>query len=113
MKNKEQKSFLEKRIHEQAVEEYDRKLSRAYEDLKDSILGDLVIDNYPKDKFFDKPALKGIDWVLEDVLRANASEYDQFKEAKIEEIEKKKTDQILDEIGGITDLLRNRDDIPF
>ena len=32
---------------------------------------------------------------------------------RFEEIEKQKTDQILDEIGGLTELLRNNRDIPF
>ncbi|WP_297952631.1 hypothetical protein [uncultured Lactobacillus sp.] len=39
--------------------------------------------------------------------------YEEFKTKEIQEIEKRKTDQILDEIGGLTELLRNNGDIPF
>lgn len=36
-----------------------------------------------------------------------------MKVKRVKEIEKRKTDQILDEIGGLTELLRNNGDIPF
>ena len=37
------KSWIEKRIHEKAVNRYENEINQAYNDLKDSVVGELSI----------------------------------------------------------------------
>lgn len=121
-KNTDKKSFLEKRIHEQAVERFYAACSKALEGLGQSILGELKFENEPKSfhceelryAFDERRSSKSYPYdFVDDCLKANFKGYESFKAKKIEQYEKEKTDQILDEIGGLTELLRNNGDIPF
>ena len=121
-KNTDKKSFLEKRIHEQAVEQFYAACSKALEGLGQSVLGELKFENKPKSfdceelmyAFDEMRSSKSYPYdFVDDYLKANFKDYESFKAKKIEQYEKEKTDQILDEIGGLTELLRNNGDIPF
>ena len=120
--NTDKKSFLEKRIHEQAVDQFYAACSKALEGLGQSILGELKFENEPKSfnceelryAFHEMCSSKSYPYdFVDDYLKANFKGYESFKAEKIKEYEKEKTDQILDEIGGLTELLRNNGDIPF
>lgn len=122
-KNTDKKSFLEKRIHEQAVEQFYQKSFQALSSLSNSILGKMNIKNVSGYDYYDSlaQAMAASDMEypvnsnekLDAYLGAIFEDYEEFKAKEIQEIEKRKTDQILDEIGGLTELLRNNGDIPF
>lgn len=122
-KNTDKKSFLEKRIHEQAVEQFYQKSFKGLSYLSDSILGKMNIKNVSGYDYYDSLAQAMADSDMEypenrnkkldAYLGAIFKNYEEFKTKEIQEIEKRKTDQILDEIGGLTELLRNNGDIPF
>lgn len=112
----DKKSFLEKRIHEQAVETFYALCSDALEGLGKSVLGELrfkgELISFPsrniKEAFEQRYDDNSYPHKFIDAyLKANFEDYESFKAKKIEQYEKEKTDQILDEIGGLTELLRN------
>ena len=120
--NTDKKSFLEKRIHEQAVDQFYAACSKALEGLGQSILGELKFENEPKDfgdeyiedAFDEMCSSKSYPYDFVDAyLKANFKGSESFKAEKIKEYEKEKTDQILDEIGGLTELLRNNGELPW
>ena len=120
--NTDKKSFLEKRIHEQAVEQFYAACSKALEGLGQSILGELKFENEPKSfnceelmyAFDEMRSYKSYNHDFVDAyLKANFKGYESFKAKKIKEYEKEKTDQILDGIGGLTELLRNNGELPW
>lgn len=114
----DKKSFLEKRIHEQAVEQFYAACSKALYGLGKSILGEMKFKNFDREyikyAFSERYGNSSYPYDFVDAyLKANFEGYESFKAKKIEQYEKEKTDQILDEIGGLTELLRNNGDIPF
>lgn len=121
--NTDKKSFLEKRIHEQAVEQFYQKNFQALSSLSNSILGKMNIKNVSGYDYYDSLAQAMADSDMEypgnrnekldAYLGAIFEDYEEFKAKEILEIEKRKTDQILDEIGGLTELLRNNGELPW
>ena len=114
--NTDKKSFLEKRIHEQAVEQFYQKNFQALSSLSNSILGKMNIKNVSGYDYYDSLAQAMADSdneKLDAYLGAIFEDYEEFKAKEILEIEKRKTDQILDEIGGLTELLRNNGELPW
>ena len=121
--NTDKKSFLEKRIHEQAIEQFYQESFQALSSLSNSILGKMNVKNVSGYDYYDSLAQAMADSDMEypgnrnekldAYLGAIFKNYEEFKTKEIQEIEKRKTDQISDEIGGLTELLRNNGDIPF
>lgn len=121
--NTDKKSFLEKRIHEHAVEQFYQKSFQALSSLSNSILGKMNIKNVSGYDYYDSLAHAMADSDMEypenrnkkldAYLGAIFEDYEEFKAKEIQEIEKRNTDQILDEIGGPTELLRNNGELPW
>lgn len=120
--NTDKKSFLEKRIHEQAIEQFYQESFQALSSLSNSILGKMNVKNVSGYDYYGSLAQAIADpdmeygnrnKKLDAYLGAIFKNYEEFKTKEIQEIEKRKTDQILDEIGGLTELLRKNGDIPF
>lgn len=121
--NTDKKSFLEKRIHEQAIEQFYQESFQALSSLSNSILGKMNVKNVSGYDCYGSLARAMADSDMEysedrnekldAYLGAIFEDYEEFKAKEILEIEKRKTDQILDEIGGLTELLRNNGELPW
>ena len=109
------KSWIEKKIHEKAVKRYENEINQAYNQLKDSVVGELSIKNPPK--YWKLNGYNGhlrsgddsYDSLKEEVFSAMFEDYDEFKKQKIAEHEREETDVVLNSIKGISAFLDDVD----
>lgn len=104
------KSWIEKRIHEKAVNRYENEINQAYNDLKDSVLGELSIKNPPE---YCQHPLKSLNEDYcdskEKQFSAIFKDYDEFKQKLIKKYEQEETDAVLHSITSISDFLDDAD----
>lgn len=108
------KSWIEKRIHEKAVKRYENEINQAFNQLKDSVVGELSLRKPLKDYLYNV-ALKYLDESdypkkseafstifkrKEETFSSIFKDYDEFKKQKIEDYEQEETDTILKAIKG-------------
>ena len=104
------KSWIKKRIHEKAVKRYENEINQVYNQLKNSVVGELSIKNPPEN--WQHP-LKSLNEDYcdskEKQFSAIFKDYDEFKKKQIKKYEQEETDAILHSITGISDFLDDAD----
>ncbi|MDK7067322.1 hypothetical protein QP359_02260 [Lactobacillus paragasseri] len=117
MTEKITKSWIEKAIHQRAVNRFEKEIIETGLSLSRSILKDLEFKNEPADNYsafklsdLDHGyAAERVEAVFEAVFKTNFKDYDAFKIRKIAEYEKEETDRLLSSIDGLKDFIEDRE----
>lgn len=114
MTEKITKSWIEKAIHQKAVNRFEKEIVETGLSLSRSILKDLEFKNEPADNY-SASKLSDLDHRYttaertEAFFKTNFKDYDNFKIKKIAEYEEEETDRLLSSIDGLKDFIEDRD----
>lgn len=98
------KSWIEKRIHEKAVKRWKDSINTAYNQLKDSVLGGLIIKNPPQNWCTPSPLNALNDYYTdtkEKTFSTIFADFDEYKKKSIEKFEQEETDRLIASINGV------------
>lgn len=110
MTEKITKSWIEKGIHQRAVNRFEKEIMEIGLSLSRSVLGELEFKNKPTDNY-SAFKLSDLDHryttaeKVEAVFKTNFKDYDNFKIKKIAEYEEEETDRLLSSIDGLKDFI--------
>ncbi|MCR1916228.1 hypothetical protein NSA03_02705 [Lactobacillus taiwanensis] len=114
MTEKITKSWIEKAIHQKAVDRFEKEIIKTGLSLSRSILKDLEFENEPADNYrayklsdFDHGYITAER--VEAFFKTNFKDYDNFRIEKIAEYEKEETDRLLSSIDGLKDFIEDRE----
>lgn len=114
MTEKITKSWIEKAIHQKAVDRFEKEIIKTGLSLSRSILKDLEFENEPADDYCTFK-LRDLDYEyttakrVEALFKTNFKDYDNFRIEKIAEYEKEETDRLLSSIDGLKDFIEDRE----
>lgn len=114
MTEKITKSWIEKAIHQKAVDRFKKEIIKTGLSLSRSILKDLEFENEPADDYYTFK-LRDLDHEyttakrVEALFKTNFKDYDNFRIEKIAEYEKEETDRLLSSIDGLKDFIEDRE----
>lgn len=104
------KSFLEKAIHERAVNRWEQETKRICKTLAESPFSDSKLPlnsvHVQEDYFVLGSRSIQYSYACEDILKALFDDYGKIKEKTIKEYEQDETQKLLDSLSGIGDYLR-------
>lgn len=114
MTEKITKSWIEKAIHQKAVDRFEKEIIKTGLSLSRSILKDLEFENEPADDYYTFK-LRDLDHEyttakrVEAIFKTNFKDYDNFRIEKIAEYEKEETNRLLSSIDGLKDFIEDRE----